>query len=115
MRARPASNLVLEFARALGERQSNVLQPLAEAISQVVDPQFRDQCRLLDLQRGVLRLAVKDAGLIPIMRMKWAEPILAALATLATRKRRPAFKVREIRFELGTGGIAIQASDLEAG
>jgi hypothetical protein len=103
-RARPASTLVLEFARVLGERHANVLQPVAEAVAQVVDGRFREQCRLLDVQGGVLRFAVKDASLVPIMRMKWAEPIRSAFAS---RRNHPPLKIREVRFEFGTVGIAI--------
>lgn len=103
-RARSASTLVLEFARELGERQANVLQPLADCIAQIVDPQFRSLCRLLDLQNGLLRFTVADAGLAAIMRMKWTEPILQALTA---RRARPSFRVREVRFEFGTAGMAI--------
>src|SRR5262245_2495645 len=95
-RARPASTLVLEFARELGERYANVLQPLAECIAQIVDRRFRENCRLLDLSCGVLRFAVDDANLVPIMRMKWSVSILAALTA---RRNRTAFNVQQVRFE----------------
>ncbi|MBI1826970.1 MAG: hypothetical protein HY287_08315 [Planctomycetes bacterium] len=109
-RARPASTLVLEFARVLGERHANVLQPVAEAVGEIVDRRFCEQCRLLDVQGGVLRFGVKEANLVPIMRMKWSEPIRSAFAA---RRSHPPLKVREVRFEFSTGGLSIPSPEQE--
>lgn len=108
-RTHSAGKLVLEFARALGETQVEGLGRLAEVVAQIVDVQFREHCRVAEVREGVLRVCVDEPGLIPVLRMKWAESLPGEL-----RKRRARPAVREVRFEHGGAGATIKPPTLNA-
>lgn len=78
---------------------------VARALAEVVDEQFRRQCRVASLQGGVLTINVDSSQAAYAMHREW----LMRLSEFFTRSR-VAGHVRVIRFRVGTDGIPVARS-----
>ena len=98
-RARPASTLVLELARALGEQQGAVCGEVGERLSRVVDDEFRRHCRLQVRTAGVLEVMVAEPNMLAMLKRKWRDRILRALSSHKG--------VTRLVFTLGDSGMTV--------
>ena len=75
------------------------IELIAERLSEVVDAEFKELCRLERIENGALHFGVADTSAPAKMYRRWGEKILRALPT--------GLKIKRIVFAFGTRGRRI--------
>lgn len=96
-----AGEAVTAFTKKLWTTDIGPAESAAEALSEIVDDEFRQSCRVAAFTRNVLTIHVHPAAMVDVMRRKWSTKIKRELPVLLSRG------ISRVAFQAGSGGAAI--------
>ncbi len=99
-RVRTVASAIARLAERVESNDVVLSHDVAAALVETVDNDFRQHCRVGQINRGTLTICVQDAGFLYAMRMQWATPILACLRQRSLRQN-----VSKVVFEASLGGV----------
>jgi hypothetical protein len=101
---RPRTRLAGVWVERLARKadSNELLSPIAEAVADLVDEEFRTHCRLADIRAGTLVVQVDRASLVYPMRLHWLRPLSRRLRERAATRR-----IGRISFEFGNAGVCV--------
>ncbi|MBI4717046.1 MAG: hypothetical protein HY763_04520 [Planctomycetes bacterium] len=102
-RATAIGRLAEEMGKAATVAHTD-LRAAAEALSLLVDDEFREHCRLSSPEHGTLVVCVDQPTRVFAVRARWAECLRRAL-----RKRGGLANFRSLSFEWGDKGMSLPA------
>ena len=101
-RARSVGGLMARLAERLSDKGRALLRDTATSLTEVVDDDFRNHCRLTLRADGRLTINVDHASLVYAMRAQWLPLLTRVFVT-----EKPGRCVRSITFSYGLDGIAV--------
>ena len=101
-RVSPAISAIQKIVTTVEQQGLEPAQAAAQALSPIVDDQFRRHCRIAGAINGRVTIHVDAAPLVSVMRMKWSGAIRERLRVVDRRLGDGA-----ILFEPGQSGVGI--------
>lgn len=100
-RSMPAGAAVADFARKLWTQDIGPAEAAADALTDLVDEEFRRHCRVAALAKNVLTIQVHPAAMVEVMRRKWSTRIKRELPAMLSRG------INRVAFQHGSAGAVI--------
>ncbi len=96
-RACAAGDLVKRVAEQVLQGAYGAAEDAAGRLSEIVDDEFREHCRVVECRGGVLRINVDEPAWGYVMRQRWSSRIRQVLG----------YRVKNVLFEYGDTGVRI--------